>query len=242
MITKVTSVNLTPGTILTNPSFDGAANPIIASGQLASGVTDTYRVTVTADVAAVTGGPTAFDCTLQPGETGTGFLNRAQVNPAAEACMPIPYADVAITKQVDRSSVTFGSGSDAPARLVYTLVITNNGPDPAVNAVLDDRAGPLASLRARDAVGGSCSPNGPTAITCPLGTLAVGAVVTVTVTGDLSSQADGTVTNTATISSPTPDPNLANNVGVAGTTVRRQGGIPIPITGAQVRGGRGSAA
>ena len=118
-------------------------------------------------------------------------------------------------------------------------MITNNGPDPAVDAVLDDELPPGVTFVSATPSTGSCTPNGPTAITCMIGTLAVGATVTVTVTGDLSSQADGTVTNTATVGSPTPDPNLANNVGVAATTVRRQGGIPIPITGAQVRGGLG---
>src|SRR5215204_7143865 len=79
-----------------------------------------------------------FDCSLQPGETGTGFLNRAQVNPTAEACAEVPDADVAITKQVDQADVDFDSDATTPARLVYTLVITNNGPDPAVDAMLDD--------------------------------------------------------------------------------------------------------
>jgi LPXTG-motif cell wall-anchored protein len=54
------------------------------------------------------------------------------------------------------------------------------------------------------------------------------------VTGDLSSEADGTVTNTARVSAATTDPDMTNNVGVAGTSVRRQGGA-IPVTGAQVR-------
>ena len=162
------------------------------------------------------------------------------MNPTAEACAPIPYADVAITKQVDQASVAFDPDSTEPARLVYTLVITNNGPDPAVDAVLDDELPPGVTFVSAAPSTGSCAPNGPTAITCMIGTLAVGSdPSTVTVTGDLDSQADGTVTNTATVRSPTPDPNLANNVGVAATTVRRQGGIPIPITGAQVRGGLG---
>ena len=69
-VTQVTTVNLTPGTIPTNPSFDGAANPIVATATLAGGVTDTYRVTVTANVAAVAGGPrrsTARCSRVRPG-------------------------------------------------------------------------------------------------------------------------------------------------------------------------------
>ena len=154
---------------------------------------------------------------------GTGFLNRAQVNPTAEACAPIPYADVAVTKQVDQSSVTFESDSEAPARLTYTLVITNRGPDPSVNTVLTDELPTGVTYVSAVPSVGSCSPVGSTAIRCPLGTMAVGAVVTITVTGDLSSQAGGTVTNTARVSAATTDPDMTNNVGVAGTSVRRQG-------------------
>ena len=49
------------------------------------------------------------------------------------------------------------------------------------------------------------------AVACPVGSLAPAAVATVTVTGTLRSDFTGTLSNTATASATTPDPDTTNN-------------------------------
>ena len=81
--------NIEPGDIPVNEDFDGDEQQMVASATIAGGASHRYRVTVTADVSIVSDSA-ARDCVLDPGEDGTGFLNRATVNPSAEDCAPIP--------------------------------------------------------------------------------------------------------------------------------------------------------
>ena len=84
VVTDVEVANIEPGGITVNDAFDGDANVAIASSTLGPGASHRYRITVTANISAVATAA-AFDCALDPGEQGTGFLNRATVNPSAEA-------------------------------------------------------------------------------------------------------------------------------------------------------------
>jgi hypothetical protein len=88
VVTAVTVENIEPGDIPVNPGFDGAADLAIAGATLDRGTSHRYRVTVTAVVSDVSS-VEALDCDLDRGEKGTGFLNRATVNPSAEDCAVI---------------------------------------------------------------------------------------------------------------------------------------------------------
>ncbi len=93
-VLDVAVTNDVPGDVSVNPGFDGGDDPFIATATLPGvgpgvAATHLYTVVVIADVSAVTS-PAARDCVLDPGESGTGFLNRATVNPTAEACAEIP--------------------------------------------------------------------------------------------------------------------------------------------------------
>ena len=92
--------------------------------------------------------------------------------------------------------------------MTSTIVIANNGPNPAADTTLVDTffGGNLDQVSATTPGAGNCSYR-TDGIDCTLGTLAPGATVTVTVTGRIPPGSTTTqVGNTSSVSSPTPDP------------------------------------
>ena len=123
------------------------------------------------------------------GATGSIVLNWS-LNPAAQA-------DVAVAA---------GAGF-VPAdgnTLVYTITVSNNGPQTATNVVLT--ANLAAGLGAVSAP--SCAVAG-TVLTCAIGSLASGAAGDTVITA--SASAPGTFATSASVSSDVPDQNGANN-------------------------------
>ena len=233
--------NVRPGDIPVNENFDGDTDQAIASATLAAGASHRYRITVTADVSAVTT-VEALDCVVDPGEEGTGFLNRATVNPSAEACAPIDnVADLRVTKNVDRTEVIVDPSDDDFTRLTYTIEVTNDGPGTATDVVVTDTLpGGVVPVSAVPTVG-SCTRDGAT-LTCPLGTMAVGTTEEIVVTIDLlPTQPVGTVRNVVSVDSSSHDPDPTNNDDEAQTEVERPGGL-LPATGSQIAGLIGIAA
>ena len=126
-------------------------------------------------------------------------------------------ADVAITKSA--SSSTFSGGQAAS----YTLTATNNGPSNAQAVTVTDRLpSGLTFVAAVPSQGSPCTQAAGT-VTCNLGALPAGAKATVTINVTVDPSANGTVTNTATVDSATPDPDLSNNTDTIVTPV-----TPLP--------------
>jgi LPXTG-motif cell wall-anchored protein len=81
--------------ITVNPTYDGIGDAVIVADQtIAGGATHVYTVTVDVKV-ATTIATTEADCTVKSTETGTGFLNTAQlavddVTYTDKACAPVP--------------------------------------------------------------------------------------------------------------------------------------------------------
>lgn len=117
----------------------------------------------------------------------------------------------------------------AGAALTYTVVVTNEGPSPARNVLLEDHLpGGLAVVRF-SATQGSCSA-GPTLI-CGLGTLGAGKTATVTVIAQsASSLTAGTVlSNGAIISSDVLDTDNSNNMDTVWVTVTTSSDLSIRL-------------
>ena len=231
-ITSVAAVNLIPGDVAVNPAFNGTTVTVVASSPIGPGVTHRFRITVTANVAAAAGG-SALDCSLDPGEMGTGFLNRATVNPTAEACAPIPdTADLRVAKAVDLGAVVIQRNGLTPTRLTYTITATNLGPRPAVDAVVNDTLPAGVVFVSAEPSAGTCAPGAT--VTCHVGTVAVGASVRVIVTIELpNSYPEGTVVNSAVVSAANSDPNGPNRSAAANTTVTAASGV-LPPTGSEL--------
>jgi uncharacterized repeat protein (TIGR01451 family) len=98
-------------------------------------------------------------------------------------------------------------------------VVTNSGPDAATNvAVSDSVPGSLIVDTVHDG-GGSCSTAGDD-VSCTLASLANGATWTVTIDVTVNpAHPGGTISNTASVSSDTGDPDGSNNADTQDTTV-----------------------
>jgi uncharacterized repeat protein (TIGR01451 family) len=129
-------------------------------------------------------------------------------------------ADLEISKDDSPDPVTVGDN------LTYTITVTNNGPDAAANVVVTDTL--PSGVTFVSASPGCVHAAG--VVTCNLGTIAVGDSVTITIVVTVT--APGTISNTATVTSDTLDPNTANNSDAEPTEVQSGpiGGDP-PIWG-----------
>jgi uncharacterized repeat protein (TIGR01451 family) len=125
-----------------------------------------------------------------------------------------PTADLSITKTDSPDPVTTGDD------LTYTVTVTNNGPDPATSVVVTDNLPAETTFVSCSSTGGGvCGGSGNNrTVTFPL--LPSGQSQTITFVANVNcSVADGTViSNTATVSSSTPDPNTNNDSSTANTT------------------------
>ena len=121
-----------------------------------------------------------------------------------------PTADLSVAKSDAPDPVSKGNA------LTYSLVVTNSGPGSAASVQLTDVLPTNVQFVSVTSSAGSCAEANGT-ISCELGNLANGASATVTVM--VRPKKVGTITNTAQVSSMSPDPNPANNVDTEDTTV-----------------------
>jgi uncharacterized repeat protein (TIGR01451 family)/CSLREA domain-containing protein len=129
-------------------------------------------------------------------------------------------ADLEISKADSPDPVTVGDN------LTYTITVINNGPDPATNVVVTDTL--PSGVTFVSASPGCVHSAG--VVTCNLGNIPAGDSVTITIVVTVT--APGTISNTATVTSDTLDPNTANNSDTEPTEVSEGpiGGDP-PIWG-----------
>jgi uncharacterized repeat protein (TIGR01451 family) len=110
-----------------------------------------------------------------------------------------PSADLAVTKTASLASVVIGQN------ITYTITVTNNGPNTAAGITATDT---LPAGLSVVSIPYGCTQAGST-ISCTAGSLANGATATfIIVVAPATSNA---ITNTVTVASTTPDPNMANN-------------------------------
>ena len=211
-VAGVTVTDLFPA-VLVAPSWTCVADPgsscaaAAGSGSIATTVTlqagDTATFTVSATIAAGATGTLVNTVTVA---VPPGVIDADATNDSATTSVPLtPAADLQISKNGPASAV---AGTD----VVYTTVITNAGPSDAIAVTVAD---PTPSGLTFVSNTGACT----TAFPCALGTLAAGAVRTITTRyaippGYLTPDP---IVNTATVSSATPDPAAANNSSTAMT-------------------------
>jgi uncharacterized repeat protein (TIGR01451 family) len=224
-----TTVSLTdplPGTMTfvsitqnSGPAFNCSSVPAVGTNG-----------TVTCTIASMANGATAdFTLTGQvPGGTaaGTTFMNKASLksdqdpspeNDSSSVLTTVSSADLAMSKS---GPATVNAGSNA----VYTITITNNGPDTAQNARFTDTLPSQTSvvtIAQNTGPASNCSTI-PTAVTCsfilPLGSGA-SASFTLTVSVPNSVPDGATLTNTVTAASDSFDPNGGNDTASTSATV-----------------------
>jgi len=164
-------------------SVDTLANGTSATLTIVATVTQAGTITNTATVSAAN----------QPDPDNSN--NTASVSLGGQA------ADLAVTKQVDRTTPNVGTN------VTYTIQVTNNGASGATGVVVSDLLPTGLTYVSNTASQGTYTSG--TGIWM-VGTLANGVSATLTIIATVTQI--GSITNTATISAADqPDPNLANN-------------------------------
>ena len=118
-------------------------------------------------------------------------------------------ADLALAKTDDVDPVAAGTN------LVYTLTVTNAGPSTATAVSVAEMLPTEVTLVATT----GCVEDPGGVPTCTLGTILPGAMAQYTVEVAVDAAADGTITNTATVSTAVTDPNAANDTATEDTLV-----------------------
>ncbi|GLZ30111.1 hypothetical protein Lesp02_23010 [Lentzea sp. NBRC 105346] len=144
-----TGLSATGTTLAANPAWDGGSTPAVVTGRdIQPDETHTYFATVVATVDPATAAA-ATDCTLDSGETGTGFLGTATLTSAGQiltkdACVAAP--NVVITKQPVGDPVP---GNDGTFTQVYDITVTDVGAGATRYDLVDElRFGAGAEVRA----------------------------------------------------------------------------------------------
>jgi uncharacterized repeat protein (TIGR01451 family) len=126
---------------------------------------------------------------------------------------------------------------DAGTDLTWTITIDSGGPSTAANVIARDALPPGVTYEsATVTVGpGSCTAgvagDSQQPVTCDLGSMASGASRTILVVARVLPGTTGILGNEASVSSDTYDPNNANNVAHADTTVTVRPGLNLTMVG-----------
>ncbi|MCC6544773.1 MAG: DUF11 domain-containing protein, partial [Nitrospirae bacterium] len=110
-------------------------------------------------------------------------------------------ANLSITKSDSPDPVTVGG------TLTYNITVTNSGPNAASNVTMTDTIPGSTTFVSATSSQGSCS--GSSTVNCSLGTINNGASATVTIV--VIPTTAGTISNKASVTSSTTDPNSSNN-------------------------------
>jgi uncharacterized repeat protein (TIGR01451 family) len=165
------------------------------------------------------GGAASVTIVVVPGTAGA-ISNTASVssstsdpssanNSSTQGTTVEPRADLSITKSSSPNPV------EAGADLTYTIVVSNAGPSSATSVAVDDPLPTGTDFVAADQ-GGVLSSG---IVTWSLGTIASGASVTLTLVVHVHPTRTNDLSNTATVSSATVDPDASNDDATEDTSV-----------------------
>ncbi|NND74623.1 MAG: DUF11 domain-containing protein [Ilumatobacter sp.] len=167
-------------------------------GAVGAGGVCSFDAVVSVPVSAAAGSytNTTSAVTADLGVTGAAASGILLVSEPSER-----NADLSISKSDSPDPVQAGSS------LTYTVTVTNDGPDDAADVVVTDTLPAGVS----NAVTSGCveDPNGTPG--CTLGTIAAGTSKSYTITVDVDAGTSGTITNAASVTSSTNDPDPSDN-------------------------------
>lgn len=226
----VTLVDTVPVT-LQNPTFsvDGGAYAPWTSpytiGTLPAGDSRTVRIRGTVDAAAT--GSLVNTAVVN----GTTPDPDPQNNTSTDETPLEPSADLSILKAASPNPATAGG------QIVYTLLVSNAGPSPAENVSLTDTL--PAGLQGAEVSTDGGQTWQAWAGSASLGTLSAGGSATVLLRATVPAGATGTLSNTATVQSETPDPNRENNTDTIVTPVAPAADVSVVKTASPQPASRG---
>jgi uncharacterized repeat protein (TIGR01451 family) len=197
----------------TTPVSGGTGAISCSATSLASGATANFTLVLHVSSAAPSASIISNVATVTTANDPNAGNNSSTSNATVTAS-----ADLAVTKNGPASASPSGS-------VVYTIGVTNNGLADAQSVSLNDTTPSNTTFTSLVSPGGwSCTTpasGGTGAISCTTATLANGATATFTLTLAVNGATpNGTViSNTATVSSTTSDPNAGNNSATSNATV-----------------------
>jgi len=198
---------------------DPAGMPICTLGTIPAGGSASYTIDV------VVGAGTFGTIT----NTADVVSSTPESNPGDESTSEdtsvVAVADLAIAKADTIDPVTAG------ANLGYTLVVSNNGPsnDPATVTVTDLLPAGVIYVSASGA-GWTCGA-AAAVVTCTRAGLALGTAPNIDLVVGVEPDTRGVLNNVASVSSPTSDPNGANDTAAEDTTVDAEADLTLTKTG-----------
>jgi len=174
-------------------------------GSIASG--DSRMVTVTVEVTEALAGTTVVN---------TAVVNGAEFDPTPEDNTDTVSTVIGLLANL-KVTKTGPAQAQAASRIGWNIVVENLGPNAAEGVVLDD---PLPAGLTNPTVTteqGTCD----LTVRCSIGTVPVGGSVLVTIEADIPRKATvgGTISNTATVTSDTPEKDPSDNTSTAVTEV-----------------------
>ena len=186
-----------------------------AVGDIASGDAATVEITVT---------PTATGTLVSSASVAAAEADTNDFNKSASLSVTVkapsdttatPTADVAL------SMSTSTTRPRVRRDLVYSIAVSNKGPQAATDVRVTDSLPAGTTLVSASASVGGCSTtttSGVNTVICSLGKLGVNANATVNIV--VKPTVSGQLSNTATVSTTSSDPGAANNSATVTTTVR----------------------
>jgi len=200
------SITQTAGSDDFTPAQSGSTITESATA-IASGSSDTFSLVVFAPT-GLTAGSAFSDTASVSSDSSTSDPNTANNTATVTGSIVGAPADLAVTNV---SGVTIANEGD---KIVYTVEVTNNGLNPGTGVVLTDTLGTNLNYVSATASQGTFTGSG-SVVTFNIGTIAVGATATLTVTAQATEE--GTLTNAASVTS--ADNTTSNNSAIASTTV-----------------------
>lgn len=196
----VTFVSATGGTV--TPPSGGGSDVIVAVGNIASGGSAT--VTITVNVSQSAAASLTNNAIVRSTESTGGFDVDTTNNSTSETTATQAEIDLAITKSDSADPATPGSS------LVYTIVVTNNGPSDATGVRVTDNLPDGIQITSATSTVGTVTIPASAQDTTPannddlivnVGALANGATATITVNATVLPGTTGTLSNVATVDS-----------------------------------------
>ncbi|WP_053956604.1 DUF7507 domain-containing protein [Inediibacterium massiliense] len=133
-----------------------------------------------------------------------------------------PVADISVVKTVNPDPVVAGN------QAIYTITVSNAGPSDATNVVLTDVI-PACILNPEFSIDGGVTFS-PWVSPYNIGTIVAGGTVTILIRGTVDPSCTGTITNTATVSSDTLDPDPTNNTSTIVTQINTSADVSVVKT------------
>ena len=216
--TTFASLTIPTGWSCTTPAVGAAGNITCTDPDLANAGTGSFTLKVTVNGATPNGTQIIDTVNVTSGTTDPNLANNTAT--VVTVVGLATTANIAVTKTATPNPVLAGN------KITYTIVVKNNGPAGAANAVFNDPipAGTTFSTLTQTGTVWSC-PAPTTAVQCTLNPFPSGGSTTFTLTVTVpAGTASGTqITNTASTTSTTLDSNPNSNSSTAIVTVATAG-------------------